>query len=124
MAKITIAQLELQFAALTARVVALEAAAAVPSTVYQKRRTYAECQTPAEKAEYLRQFNRNKRKGKERERINAEAPGESPSVLALIDSMAEDLGVSRGAIVQRGGEFYHQGKLVQHHDESDCWYVD
>lgn len=113
MAKITIAQLQLQLEGLTARVVELETAAAVPSTVYQKRRTYAECKTPAEKAEYLRQFNRNKRKNSERQRINAKAPeGESPTVVERLRELAEDFDIPMTKLTVRSGCVWFNGEAI------------
>lgn len=100
------------FAQLEARVAKLEADAAAPSTVYQRRRTFAECQTPAERAAYLAQFNRAKRKAKDRAALGAPVPGESPTVRDRIERAAKLLGVPMTSISCRSGKLWHHGEEV------------
>jgi hypothetical protein len=93
MARVSNQQLQLELEVLRNKVASLEADAAAPSTVYRHRSSYASCKTPAERAAYLREFNKRKSRGRDRRAMRAPAPGESPTIRERLQVAADALGV-------------------------------
>lgn len=112
MARVSTQQLQLELAQLRGEVSRLKADAEAPSTVYRKRRTYAECETDAERAAYRAQFRRAKQRKKLAQSARVPRPeGESPTVLDFLKKVAKTIGCShtdlriQSGAVWRGKEY-------------------